>query len=211
MFAPEPENARNPDVTTVTPFAGWLTWRLRALGSNPLIRSSDRLETFTMLAVLLVSLFAIPVAVHAGQLGYDSGVAAAHEQAQTRHSVDALVVQGNGVPMEFDTPAYVTAQWQEGTRTRSEQVVSPATIKAGDHMTIWLDGHGRVTAAPLTVEDAKITAVAAAAIIWIAVVAAAALTAWLIRLGLNRSRDRAWERELLLLAHNDDGWANRHI
>jgi hypothetical protein len=28
--------------------------------------------------------------------------------------------------------------------------------------------------------------------------------------GLDRSRDRAWDRELHLMAHNDDGWANRH-
>ena len=32
----------------------------------------------------------------------------------------------------------------------------------------------------------------------------------LIRRGLDRSRYRSWERELHLLAYNDDGWANRN-
>jgi hypothetical protein len=31
----------------------------------------------------------------------------------------------------------------------------------------------------------------------------------MIRRGLDRARDRAWEREIRLFAHNDDGWANR--
>jgi hypothetical protein len=40
-------------------------------------------------------------------------------------------------------------------------------------------------------------------------VLSSALVAYLIYRGLDRSRDRAWENELHLLAHSDDGWANR--
>jgi len=68
-----------------------------------------------------------------------------------------------------------------------------------------------VVAAPLTKDDAEVNAVAAAGMVWIVVVVCSALAAIVIRRGLDRARDRTWEHELRLLAHNDDGWANRHI
>jgi hypothetical protein len=41
-------------------------------------------------------------------------------------------------------------------------------------------------------------------------VAFSVLSALAFRRALDRVRARAWERELLVLAHNDDGWANRY-
>lgn len=189
--------------------AGRLRWYLRALGFHPLVRTVDRLEAFAVLGVLVAALFAIPVAVSAGTVVHDAGVRTAEQQAQTRHSVQAVVVAGVGAPTELDTPAYVRAQWREGTQMRTESVVSPATIRPGDHMKVWLDDSGKVVSAPLRAEDATVTATAAAVSFWVSIVMCGALVAYLIRRGLDRSRHRAWDRELLLLAHNDDGWANR--
>jgi len=189
--------------------AGRLRWYLRALGFHPLVRMVDRLEALAVLGVVVVALFAIPAAVSAGTVVRDAGVRTAEQQAQTRHSVQAVVVAGVGAPTELDTPAYVRAQWREGTQMRTESVVSPATIRPGDHMKVWLDESGKVVAAPLRADDAAVTATAAAVSFWISIVMCGALVAYLIRRGLDRSRHRAWDRELLLLAHNDDGWANR--
>ncbi|MDF2585397.1 MAG: hypothetical protein K0R33_4040 [Mycobacterium sp.] len=188
---------------------GRLRWYLRALGFHPLVRIVDRLEALAVLGVLVAALFAIPAAVSAGTVVHDAGVRTAEQQAQSRHSVQAVVVAGVGAPTELDTPAYVRAQWHEGTQTRTESVVSPATIRPGDHMTVWLDQSGKVVAAPLRADDAALTATAAAVSFWISIVMCCAMVAYLVRRGLDRSRHRAWDRELLLLAHNDDGWANR--
>lgn len=189
--------------------AGRLRWYFRALGFHPLVRAVDRLEALAVLGVLVAALVAIPVAVSAGTVVHDAGVRTAEQQAQSRHSVQALVVSGVGAPTELDTPAYVRAQWREGTQMRTESVVSPATIRPGDHLTVWLDESGKVVPAPLRADDAALTATVAAVSFWISIVMCGALVAHLIRRGLDRSRHRAWDRELLLLAHNDDGWANR--
>jgi hypothetical protein len=196
----------------VTSFARRFRRHLHALGLNPLIRASDRLEALAVLAVFGTALFAVPVAAQAGTLIYDAGVRTANEQAHSRHSVDAVAIEGSaGMPADFDNPAYVRVQWRTGAQLRTEQVITPLTVKAGEPLTIWLDDTGRVVAAPLTADDARLSSVSAAGTVWVAIVACGALTAFVIRRGLDRSRDRAWERELHLLAYNDDGWANRHI
>jgi hypothetical protein len=214
MFARNGGNADARNVTGVTSFAGPVRWRLRALGFNPLVRLVDRLEALVVLGVLVTALVAFPVAMSAGTLVYESGMRTADEQAHSRHSVDALVVEGSGLPADVDspadTPAYVRVQWREGTQMRTEQVLSPTTMRAGDQTTVWLDDSGKVVAAPLKPGDAKLNAVVAAGTIWTALVLSSALVAYLIHRGLDRSRDRAWEHELHLLAHSDDGWANRH-
>jgi hypothetical protein len=195
----------------ITSFAGWLRRHFRALGPNPLMRASDRLEALAVFAVLGAALFAVGVSSAAGNLLYDTGVHAATEAAHSRHPVETVVVQGSvALPLEFDGPDYVGVQWRDGTRLRSEQVVTAGTVNAGDPLRIWLDDAGKVVAEPPTTDDARMSATIAAATVWIAIVACAAMVAFGIVRGLERSRDRAWDRELHLMAHNDDGWANRH-
>ncbi len=189
-----------------------LRWYLRALGSNPLIRRSDRCEAATLLAVLATAFLAVPVAAQAGTEIYDTGVRTATTQALDRRAVDAVAAEGSSsMPADFDSPAHVRVQWSEGMRMRTELVVTPETVKAGEPLRIWLDGAGRVVAAPLTVEDARLSALGAAGTVSIASVALGVVAAMAFRRRLDRSRDAAWDRELRLLTHNDDGWANRHI
>jgi hypothetical protein len=195
---------------TVTSFAQRCRWYVRALGRNPLIRVADRLEAFTILGVLTLALVAVPVAQQAGDTAYEARMQTATEQAHTRHTVDAVVVEGStGMPADFDSPAYVRVQWREGTHTRTEQVVSPATVKEGEPLKVWLDDAGKVVGPPVTRVDARVSAIGAAWIVWSFAVLLSALLAVAICRGLDRARARAWERELILLAHNDDGWANR--
>jgi hypothetical protein len=184
---------------------------LRALERNPLVRVSDRLEALTFVAVLMLVVLAIPMAAQIKADTYDSTLHRANEQAQSRHSVQAVVVQGSmGLPTDFDTPLYVTAQWHDGSRLRTETVASPATVKAGEPLTLWVDTTGRVVPAPLTPTDAEVSAITFASTAWVLIAVFSGLLALAVRFGLDRSRARAWERELQLLAHNDDGWANRH-
>jgi hypothetical protein len=196
----------------VTSFAQRFRWHLHALGFNPLVRASDRLEALAALAVLVAALFGVPVATQAGTLIYDAGVRTANQQAHSRHPVEAVALNGSvSMPAELSGPAYVRAQWRTGTQLRTEPIITPDTVHAGEPLTIWLDDTGKVVAAPLTTDDARLSAVSAAGTVWVTIVACSALAAFVIRRGLDRSRDSAWERELHLLAYNDDGWANRHI
>lgn len=217
VFARNPETPARGTVTAVTLFAKRFGWHVRALGFNPLIRVTDRLEALAVLAVFITALIAIPAATEAGNLMYDSGVRNADQQAHSRHPVQTVVVEDSThLPADvedsaFDGSAYVRVQWRDGTQVRTEQVVSPATVKTGEPLTIWLDDTGKVVAAPLTKDDAAEIAGAATWMVWFLLVVCSALAAFVIRMGLNRARDRTWERELHLLAHNDDGWANRHI
>ena len=210
MFARNNENTDRRNVTGVTLFAGRVRWYRRALGFNPLIRGTDRLEVLALLFVVVAAVFACPIAMSAEAMVHDSGVRTATEQSHSRHSVDALVIEGTGLPTDFDTPAYVRAQWHEGTQVRTEQVVSPATTRPGDHMTIWLNDSGKIVNAPLRPGDAALNALLAAAAVWVTIVGCFAFAAFLVRQALDRHRGRAWERELRLLAYNDDGWAHRH-
>ena len=114
------------------------------------------------------------------------------------------------MPADLNNPAFVRVEWQDGTQVRTAEVVSPETVTAGAAVTIWLDNNGKVVSAPLTETDAKVSAVGVAWTVWITCMVFGVLAALLVRRGLDRLRLRAWERELVLLAHNDDGWANRH-
>lgn len=216
VFARNGESPARPTVTGVTSFAGRIRWYVHALGFNPLIRTTDRLEALAVLAALLTALIAIPASAQAGDLVYESAVRTSNEQSRDRHPVDALVVEGSKrMPTDSEDPASVApnsarVQWREGTRLRTEQITSPTMAKTGESLTIWLDNADKVVAAPLTADDAKLNAAAATGTVWIALVVCGALAAFLVRRGLDRSRDRSWERELHLLAYNDDGWANRN-
>jgi hypothetical protein len=209
MFARNDKSTASSDVTRLTLFAGRSGWYLRALGLNPLVRVVDRIEALAVLGIVITALVAIPVAVSAGALVRGWGMQTAEQEAHNRHPVQATVVAGVGLPTDFETPAYVEAQWHEGTRTRTESVAGTATVRVGDHMIIWLDDSGKVVAAPLTPADAELNSVAIAVTLWIGMVLCSAFCTQLIRRGLDRARDRAWEREIRLFAHNDDGWANR--
>ncbi|MCW2731383.1 MAG: hypothetical protein JWR13_2199 [Mycobacterium sp.] len=193
-------------------FAMQCRWYLRALDRSPLIRTSDRLEALSILALFVMTIVAIPVATQFGHHTYDATIRTVEQEAHSRHPVQAQVVQGStGLPTDFDTPLYIVAKWRDGTQQRTEQIISPGTVQTGAELTIWLDPTGKVVNAPLTPGDAGVNALSVAWTIWLLAVVISGLGALGIRKWLDRSRAQAWERALQLLAHNDDGWANRRM
>jgi hypothetical protein len=184
---------------------------LGALGRNPLVRLSDRVEAFAVLMVLLAAVLAIPVASQVGDDAYEAQMQIIDEQLRTRQSVEAVAVSGSTAALGRITRAGpVRAEWREGAQTRSEMVNSPTPVNPGATVTVWLDGAGNVVAPPATPQVARSVAAGRAWTLWLSTVTAATLIAYASRRMLDRSRTRSWERELLVLAHNDDGWADRH-
>ncbi|MDF2822796.1 MAG: hypothetical protein K0R68_204 [Mycobacterium sp.] len=164
-----------------------------------------------MLGVLVLALLMIPIATEFGNDVYETRMQTVTEQTQSRHAVQTVVVEGStGMPADFESPAYVRVQWQDGTQLRTAEAISPETVTAGAPLTIWLDNTGKVVSAPLTEVDAEVSGTAATWTLWTLSVVFGVLGALLVRRLLDRLRFRSWERELALLAHNDDGWANRH-
>lgn len=161
--------------------------------------------------VLLAAVLAVPVASQISDDTYDARMLIIDEQLRTRHSVEAVAVSTSNVAQGRNTrPGPVRAEWREGSQTRSEMVNSPTPVNPGATVTVWLDHAGNVAAPPETPQVARSIAAARAWTLWLGTVAVAVLIAYASRRVLDRSRARSWERELLVLAHNDDGWADRH-
>jgi hypothetical protein len=70
-------------------------WVARALGRNPLLRPTDRVEACVILVAILLALVAAPVCAAAGVAVYGSRARLYAEQAQTRHTVAATVIEEN--------------------------------------------------------------------------------------------------------------------
>ncbi|BBZ25999.1 membrane protein [Mycolicibacterium madagascariense] len=195
---------------TGRPFASRVRWWLGACGGNPIVRRSDRVEALVVLAALVLAILAVPFAAHVEDSTYRSHLHLVAEQEATRHSVQAVVLQGStGMPTDFDAPVTVPVQWHEGNRVRTEEVVSPGVVATGAPLTVWLDTAGRVVPAPLTPTDVRVSAISVGWTVWVLIVIAGGLAAVGVRWRLDRHRATAWDRALALLAHNDDGWANR--
>ncbi|CAN5597743.1 membrane protein [soil metagenome] len=186
-------------------------WMLSALGRNPLVRVSDRVEALAVLMVFVVAALAIPMASQAGDEVYDARMRIIDEQLRTRHPVQAVAVSGSGsTPVRYTRPGPVRAEWREGSETRSEVVNSAIPVNPGAKVTVWLDNTGKVVTAPETPQVARSVAAGRTWTLWLGAVVTATLMAYASRRLLDCSRTRSWERELLVLAHNDDGWADRH-
>lgn len=186
-------------------------WMSLTLGRNPLVRTSDRLEALAILLVFAVALIAIPFAAQAGDHAYDARMQVIDEQMRTINQIDATALGGNSFSAgRYSRPGPVRVQWNDGTQSRTALVSSPTPVTAGDTVTVWTNAAGAVVSAPETPQQARAIASGRAWTVWVSTVAFAALAAGAARFGLDRMRARSWERELQILAHNDDGWADQN-
>ena len=185
-------------------------WLVHALSRNHLARASDRLEACAVLMVLAVALLAIPFAQRVGDETYGDRMQQISRQQQSRHSVAAIATEDSESPgpRRFGSPVTVRVEWREGVHRRSEVVTSPSLVKAKTPVTVWLDDAGAVVSAPDREVDAQAVATARAWTSWVGIVGLCALMAFAIRRCLDRYRAASWQRELRLMAYNDDGWAS---
>ena len=87
-------------------------WIIRALGRNPLVRFSDRVEAVVLVLVFATALVVTPVAGAIGTAVYEARARLYAEQAQTRHTVAATAIEDSTVIVEQDDEAFrVHARW----------------------------------------------------------------------------------------------------
>lgn len=177
-------------------------WRRVHPGRNPLVRPSDRVESWVLLLALLVPLLALPFAAALGSDTYARQTQDARVQASTRHQATAVLVEDAPPPDPTANPGgsgqrvMAAAQWRlpDGGLRTGDIVVDTGT-PAGTEVSIWLDARGAPVTAPLTPGTVAWNAVAVAVTAWLGVVLVSALGYVLTRRLLDRRRYARWQHE----------------
>jgi hypothetical protein len=187
------------------------SWILRALGRNPLVRFSDRVEAVVLVLVFVAALVVTPVAGAIGTAVYETRARLYAEEAQTRHTVAATAIEDSTVIIEQDVGQRdaevfrTRARWLANGVEHFGSVDSAYDTKVGDQLDVWVDGSGNQVAAPTPTSRAGIDAMFAGAGAWlIAMTGIAGLSAF-VRSRLTRRRYSGWDREWAALLSDDGG------
>ncbi|MDY6997537.1 MAG: hypothetical protein SW019_13120 [Actinomycetota bacterium] len=182
---------------------GFGVWMQRLVGKNPLVRRSDRVETATILLAFVVAVLAVPVAGAVATAVHDDLAHTYAVQRSDRTEVAATVTEDSVSTSQVSDSARTRIRWEFGGATHDDEVRT-ANLRAGDHVTIWVDPAGRRVPEPLTDEDAISQAVVVALSGWFVVVGAGVAGWAVVRTRLDHARYDAWDREL-------DGLAGGHF
>jgi hypothetical protein len=215
MSTPQPDNQRRTgyrmdddaamDTFTVR-LPRWHSLQ-RLFGRNLLIRPSDRVEALVLALAVVVSLLAAPIAAAVGTAVYDSRSNFYAEQAQTRRTVTATVIDDGAALNPPTKTTTARARWFAAGAEHTGEVNARKTMKSGDSIEIWVDQSGSQVGPPI--RSAADEAVAVAFAIWFgAAVAAAALLVG-TRTVLNRARHARWQHDFDDLVGEGHGQASQ--
>jgi hypothetical protein len=180
---------------------------------SDLMRPADWAEAAVRLAAIVVALLLVPVALSVGSETYAGQLRAGAEQARSRHHTEARLTQdappiSAGVRGEAVSGlSYVPASWTLADGTgRTGKVLATNGTRAGEPVSVWLDGAGDPTTEPITHEQAALAGVAVAMGLWITSAAGICVLFLLVRTLLNRRRETSWQREW---AQIEPDWRHR--
>ena len=189
-------------------------WMIRAVGRNPLVRTSDRVEALILILVFATALAVTPVAGAIGTAVHDTHARAYAEQSRDRHPVTAMVIDKptatvieDAITMSEQTHVVVRApvRWRVDGVDHTETLEVDPEAKVTDRLDIWVDGSGHQVAAPTPMSQAGIDALFVGTASWLGLMAGVAGLSALVRAGLTRRRDIGWDRELRTLVDNGGG------
>ncbi|MGV0853032.1 Rv1733c family protein [Mycolicibacterium phlei] len=186
----------------------WWPWRLlRALGRNPLVRTSDRIEAFVVGMAITAALVAIPIAAAMASEIHDERAREYTALAAQQIPVTATVTQA-GPPLPRANVSVIEARWDFAGTERVGRFQWQGVTQPGQDIEILVNQNGeRVT--PLNPAwRAGVDATLAALTFWASVVAVAVAGVALSRPILQRMRYAAWDREIASLA-DGGGHTNR--
>jgi hypothetical protein len=187
-----------------------MTWPvLRLFSRNPLIRTSDRIETAVATLAGLVVVIAAACAGVIGTMIHDAETQNYLEQARTRHVLVASAVEDSTPAGPGGTAASaVHARWQVNGLDHTDILASQYAVKAGEPLHIWVDGNGNLVDQPTPLARAATDAWTAASVGWLIVVVAAAHMVAIVRAHVRRMRYGQWDREIRSLVEDDGGRTN---
>ena len=187
-------------------------WIIRAVGRNPLVRTSDRVEALMLVLVFATALAVTAVAGAIGTAVHDTHARAYAEQSRDRHPVTAMVIEDPTATVTEDPTAMseqtrlvvrAPVRWRVDGVDHTDTLKLDWEAKVGDRVDIWVDGSGHRVAAPTPMSQAGIDALFVGAASWLGMMAGVAGLSALVRAAVTRRRDIGWDRELRTLV--DDG------
>jgi hypothetical protein len=178
---------------------------LRLFSRNPLIRTSDRIETTVVTLAALAVILAAACAEALGTVVHDARAQIYTEQAKTRHPIGAVAVEDSKKTATPETAAStVYARWQVNGANHTGVLSWDDDVRAGDPMQIWVDAGGNRVGQPSPISRAGTDAVSVVIVTWLSVVLAVTGAVCAVRVQTSRTRDAQWEREIRCL-FNDEG------
>ena len=189
-------------------------WIIRAVGRNPLVRTSDRVEALILMLVFATALVVTPFSAAIGTAVHDTHARAYADQSRDRHPVTVVVtdkpsatVIEDAIAMSEQARVVVRApvRWRVDGVDHTEKLKVDHEAKVGDRVDIWVDGSGGRVAAPTPTSQAEIDALVVGSASWLGLMAGVAGLSALVRAGLTRRRDIGWDRELRMLVDNGGG------
>lgn len=186
-------------------------WIIRAVGRNPLVRTSDRVEALMLMLVFATAVVITPLSASIGTAVHDTQARAYAEQSRDRHPVTAVVTEKpsatmleDAIAMPEQTHAVVKARvrWRVEGVDHTETLKVDPEAKVGDRIDIWVDGNGHWVAAPMPTSQAGMDALVVGATSWVGFMAGVAALSGLVHAALKRRRDIGWDREWRMLVDN---------
>lgn len=125
-------------------------------GTNPLIRPSDRLETWIRRFLMLILVLGLPVAaLSAGLTAYESSMRTVQAQSAERQEVTARLTSNvKGVTTDGKQQAQV--RWTDDNgKVRTGTTLVKSGTPEGATVPVWLDRQGTITSPPMTTLTAR--------------------------------------------------------
>jgi len=180
-------------------------WWVHALGRNPLVRRSDRVEAIAFVIAVIVAVVAIPVAGAIGTSVHDAHSRTHAEQMHMRHQVVATAVaSGHLVTRVQDLTFTAEAAWADSGRVHRGVIPWSDWANVGDQQSIWVNDRGENVGPPSSPSRANGEAIGVALSVWVGLTEAAAAFVYLVRRWLNHARFAQWDRELDASHKNDN-------
>ncbi|GFG54019.1 hypothetical protein MAGR_54600 [Mycolicibacterium agri] len=177
------------------------------MGSNPLVRTSDRIEA-AIAALAVAVLIAMPVAAAKATAVHDERGRSYAAEVERHVQVSAAVTQTSAT-MPRTNVTVVQAAWSFGGTEHVARFQWDQPVRAGQHIDIVVDQDGRRIVPLDPWWRAGLDGAFAATTLLLAVAGVAAGCVAIARPCLRRMRYAAWDRDIASLA-DEDGTTYRH-
>lgn len=166
---------------------------LRPWNPNPLMRRSDRVESWILIAVATCCLAMVPVASSIGATAYATAAERIRVADAAKSEVVATIV---GTPANFGRtrPVFASAQWRRAGESGTVIVQVSSIAQRGDRIRIWLTPDQRPTTPPGPSTRAISAGFRAAAAILMGACGAALLIAAVARWCATRYQRSHWDQ-----------------
>ncbi len=177
----------------------------RALGPNPLVRRSDRIEALSVMLAALILVVATPLVGAFGTSVHDTRERAYAQEAKHRHPAVATATQAGELVTDSNALWFTAeAKWNAAGQDRVGVVIWPTRAKIGDQQAIWVDDDGHYARPPVPPSRAATDAWVISLAVWFALFYAVAGAYYVIRMRLDSRRFAQWDLEFNRVAEGGD-------